>query len=178
MIALASASARAVRRLNCRRRGESGASRHCAATSSTASPTYPRSLGTASAISAMRPPRPVRRTSRRSGGLEGSVRLLRGAQDGKQRVELGELEEGLEVLVEAGEAQVPPLLADLLGQRDEHAQPRGVDVAGAGEVDDELLGAAFQRVEDLLLQLLAVPDDQLPIDTDNHHPALILLDAE
>src|SRR2546422_5275203 len=35
-----------------------------------------------------------------------------------------------------------------------------IDVAGLGEVDDELLATGFEGVEHLLLQLLTVADDQ------------------
>src|SRR5207245_7496934 len=106
------------------------------------------------------PPRGGRRGAAAQSRLEGGERLRRRLRDGEQRVQLGQLEQGLEILIQAGESQVAALLANLLRERDEDAQARGIDVAGAGEVDDELLGPAVQRLEHLLLQLLAVADDQ------------------
>jgi len=56
--------------------------------------------------------------------LKRGERFLGGASDREEGVKLGQLEQRLKILVQAGEAQVPALLANLLGQRHEHAQPR------------------------------------------------------
>src|SRR3989442_2855233 len=170
-MALPRASARAVRRLKLMRRGERVPGGRCVATSSTASPTIPRSLGTSSFI-APRVTCSLRVTS------ECGQRLLRGPADGEQRVELGELEQRLEVGIEAGKPQLPALFADFLGERDENAQPGRVYIARITEVDDELAGAFFERVEDFLLQLLAVADDELAFHTDDDDAALVLLQGE
>src|SRR5439155_725591 len=69
--------------------------------------------------------------------LERGERFLRRLRNGEERVQLGELEQRLEILVEAGEPEVPALLADLLRQRNQDAEPGRVDVARLGEVDDE-----------------------------------------
>src|SRR5207249_4093497 len=102
--------------------------------------------------------------------LEGGDRLLGCLQDGEQRIQLGELEQRLEIFVEPRQSQIPALLADLLRERDQDAEAGGVDVAGAAEVDDELLGAALERVQHLLLELLPVADDQLPVDAHDDDP--------
>src|SRR6266545_217216 len=170
-MALPRASARAVRRLKLMRRGESVPGGRCVATSSTASPTIPRSLGTSSFI-APRVTWSLRVTS------ECGQRLLGGPADGEQRVELGELEQRLEIGIEAGEPQLPALFADFLGERDQHAEPRRVDVPGLAEIDDELAGAFLERLEDVLLQLLAVADDELALYTDDDDAALVLLQGE
>src|SRR6266576_1179873 len=178
-MALLKASARAVRRLKRTRRGESGPGGQAPTINSTAGPTYSRSDGTSSDNSTSGPP--GWRTSRRSGvvtRLEGGQRFLGGLGDGEERVELGELEQRLEVLVQPRQPQLAALLADLLGERHQDTQSRGVDVAGAGEVDDEPPGAALDGVEHLLLQLLAVAHDQLAVHADYHDPALVLVQSE
>src|SRR5690349_20332252 len=84
-------------------------------------PTYPRSCG-------LMRPRPRKRTGRgrRAAGArgaprrrtwlgsEGGQRRVARVGDVEERVELGELEEGAQVLVEVGQAQLAALLADLL----------------------------------------------------------------
>src|SRR5690606_12075697 len=84
----------------------------------------------------------ARRTQIRSdamipGPSERRERLLRRVGDCEERVELGQLEKGAEVVVEAGDAQFPALFPRLPGHGDECAEPGGIDVAGAGEVDHE-----------------------------------------
>src|SRR6266508_1508464 len=170
-IALPRASASAVRRVKLMRRGESVPGGTCVATSSTASPTIPRSLGTSSRI-ALRVTWSCRVTSERR------QRLLGGASDREQRVELGELEQRLEVGVEAGEAQLAVLFANLLGERHQHPESRGVDVARLAEVDDEFAGAFLERLEDFLLQLLPVADDELSFHAHDHDAALVFLQRE
>src|SRR5215212_204645 len=109
-------------------------------------------------------------SARRSEGGQRRVARVRDVEEG---VELGELEERAQVLVQVGQAQLAALLADLLGEADQHAQPRGVDVAGVGEVDQELPLTALELVEHLLLQLLAVAHDELPVHVHHHHPVLL-----
>src|SRR5258708_30262283 len=46
-------------------------------------------------------------------------------------------------------------------------------MAGGGEVDEEVASALLEGVEDLLLQVLAVADDQLSVDRHHHHAALV-----
>src|SRR5438034_6018275 len=103
-MALASASASAVRRLKRTRRGDRTPLLNRSAISSTAGPTYPRSLGTSSASSKSdSPPVAEGRTSRRSCfvTLEGGERLRGGLRDREQGIQLGELEQRLQVLVQA-----------------------------------------------------------------------------
>ena len=84
----------------------------------------------------------------------------------------------MQILVQARQPELPPLLADLLGKRHQDAEAGGIDVAGTREVDDELAGARLDRVEDLLLQVLAVPDDELAVHADDYDSALVLVHAE
>src|SRR5207244_9275168 len=63
-------------------------------------------------------------------------------------------------------------------ERHQDAEAGRIDVAGLGEVDDELLATGFERVEHLLLQLLTVADDQLPVHPDHHQTVLVLLETE
>src|SRR5688572_7837976 len=100
-MALPRASARAVRKLKLRRRGDRVPAGRLLATSSTASPTTPRSLGTSSRI--------VSEVTWSSSTSEGRERLLGGARDRKQRIELGQLEQRLQIRVEAGQPQFSPL---------------------------------------------------------------------
>src|SRR6266516_1438718 len=153
------------------RRGDSVPGGTCVATSSTASPTIPRSLGTSSRI-ALRVTCSWRVTSERG------QRFLGGPRDGEQGVELGELEQRLQVGVETREPQLPTLFANLLRERNQDAESRRIDVAGFGKIDDELPGAFLERIQDLLLQLLAVADDELAFYADDDHSALILLQSE
>src|SRR6185369_8367719 len=88
----------------------------------------------------------------------------------EERVELRELEQGLEVVVQVREPELPALLADLLGERDQHAQPGAVDVARLGEVDEEFLLSALELVQHLLLELLSIADNELAFHV--HHDNL------
>src|SRR5690242_4584720 len=174
-MALASASASTVRRLNWTRRGLRMPDGVWRATSSTASATNARSDGTESTSSTSPASLPRRTAIFTSEGGEGFGRRLR---DGEQRIELGQLEEGLQILVQAGQAEVPALLPDLLGEGDEDAQSRRIDVARGREIDHEFPGAAVQGLEDLLLQLLPVADDELPVHADHHDALGVLLETE
>src|SRR5207302_3659201 len=113
-------------------------------------------------------------TSRRSEALQ---RPVAGIGDLEQRVELGQLEKGLQVVVEIGETKLATLLADLLRERDQHSEAGAVDVAGLGEVDQKLAPAALELIENLLLQLLPIADDQLAFDVD-HDDVTLFLDRE
>src|SRR2546425_5621780 len=105
-------------------------------------------------------------------------RLVGGARNGEQRIELRELEQRLEVGVEAGQAQLPALLADLFGERDQHAEPGRIDIPSLTKINHELAGAFLERLEDPLLQLLPVADNELSFHTDDHDAALVLLQGE
>ena len=117
------------------------------------------------------------RQRRRCAARRSAGRAVARIRDLEQRVELGELEQRLQVVVEIREAQFPALLTDLLRERDEHTETRAVDVAGLGEVDEELLLTALQLVEHLLLELLSIADDELPLHID-HDDLSFLLDRE
>src|SRR4030095_4143752 len=97
--------------------------------------------------------------------------------DLEQGVELGQLEERLEVIIEVGQTELPALFANLLRQRDENAQARAVDVASLAEVDEEFLLTLLELIENLLLELLTVPHDELPFDID-HNDLCVFLDRE
>src|SRR5690606_25528383 len=56
---------------------------------------------------------------------------------------------------------------DLLRQAHEDAEARRVDVAGVREVDEKPSLTGLELVEDLLLQFLAIPDDELTIDVND-----------
>src|SRR6185312_943558 len=105
--------------------------------------------------------------------LERLERALARVGDLEERVELGELEQRLEVVVEIREPELPALLADFLGQGHEHAQPGTVDVSRLAEIDQELFLATLELVEHLLLELLAVAHDELPLHI--HHDNFSLL---
>src|SRR6185312_13402599 len=92
--------------------------------------------------------------------LEAREGLLGGLGDGEEGVELGELEQGAEVLVEAGEPKLTTRFADLLGDGDERAESGRIDVAGAGEIDEDAALARIDRALHQLLQLLAIADDE------------------
>src|SRR5688500_19281621 len=99
------------------RREGSAPAKQCLAMSSTTSSPQLTSAGTriathtdAAVPSAGRPGRvPERRTQRRSGAAlpssisEARERLVRGGRDVEEGIELGQLEQGAEVVVEAGE---------------------------------------------------------------------------
>src|SRR5205823_12424542 len=76
-------------------------------------------------------PFPTRRSS--------DLRLLWRSRDREERVQLGQLEQRLEIFVQAAEPEVSTLLADLLRERHQDAKAGRIDIAGLGEVDDELL---------------------------------------
>src|SRR4029079_7542083 len=94
--------------------------------------------------------------------------------DLEERVELRQLEQGLEVVVEVGQPQLTTLLADFLGQRDENAKTGAVDVTGLRKVDQELLFPALELIEHLLLELLPISDDQLTFHIHHDHLPFLL----
>src|SRR5574341_1634644 len=170
MMALASASASTTRRLKRAVWGGRPLARQWRASRSTASSTTSRSVGTRRLISTARPPNSrgggtrARRTHNRSGaspGSEAGEGLLGGVGNREQGVEFGELEEGPQVFVESGEPQVAARVTQLLGQRHQRAQARGIDVAGIGEVDQHFPIAGFDGVQHFLLALVAVAHDEL-----------------
>ena len=55
--------------------------------------------------------------------LEIGQRLFARIRDGEQGIEFGEFEQGTEVFVQPSQAQFTALLPDLLGNRDQRAQP-------------------------------------------------------
>src|SRR5690606_16835351 len=134
----------------------------------TARAAQPRAARAAGAPPSGGAPDPLESKGRRGGGTasEGSERFVPAVRDVEQRVQLGQLEQRPQVVVEAGQAQLAALLADLLGQADEHAEAGGIDVARPGEVDQELACAALELLEHLLLQFLAIADDELALDVD------------
>src|SRR5690554_3256015 len=67
--------------------------------------------------------------------------------DVKKRVELGQLEQRLQVVVQVRQTQLAIDLADPLGERDQHAEPGTVDVAGLSEIDKELPFSTFQLLQ-------------------------------
>src|SRR5688500_5639194 len=109
-----------------------------------------------------------------SEALESALARIGDLEEG---VELGQLEQGFQVVVEVREPQLTALLANLLGQRDQDAEPRAVDVPGLAEVDEKALLSLLQLIEDLLLELLAIADDELPFHI-NHDDLSLLLDRE
>src|SRR5262249_23613803 len=141
-IALASASDSATRRLNRAVCAPSPEARQWRAMRSTASSTTSRSVGTRTEITASPsassgPPPETRRTQSLSGlrpASESGEGGSWGVSNVEQRVELGELEEGTEIFVQAGQAELAFRLANLAGKRDQHAETRGIDVPGVGEV--------------------------------------------
>src|SRR6185312_12708151 len=93
----------------------------------------------------------------------------------EQRIELRELEQRLQVVVQVGEPKLSALLANLFRERNEDAEARTVDVARLTEIDQELLLALLELIENLLLQLLPVADNELAFDI-NHANLSLLLD--
>src|SRR5688500_12746599 len=81
--------------------------------------------------------------------------VVAGLDDPEQRVELRELEEAAQVLIEVRERQLAALCTYLLGDRDEDAESGAVDVAGAGEVDEELPLALVELPNHGVTQVLA-----------------------
>src|SRR5205814_4980009 len=82
---------------------------------------------------------------RRGHGLEGGERLLGSPHDREEGVELGQLEQGLQVLVQAAQPEVPALLADLLRERYQDAEAGGDDVAGVCVAEADGVGSPMYR---------------------------------
>src|SRR4051812_20107169 len=118
-----------------------------------------------------------RRKRQRGRASEAIERALTRVGDLKECVELGELEQRLQIVIEVRETQLSALLADLLGKRYENTKAGAVDVAGLREVDEELLLAPLELVQHLLLQLLAIADDELSLHI-NHDDVSLPLDRE
>src|SRR5204863_168683 len=79
--------------------------------------------------------------------------------DREDPVEAGDLEDLGDVAVAADERELPAVRAEPLHAADEHAEGRGVDEGGAAEVDDDLLAALADDLEQLLLERR----DRLPV---------------
>src|SRR6185503_13306084 len=95
----------------------------------------------------------------------------------EQGIQLGELEQGLEIVIQIRQTQLTALLPNLLRQGDEHAKAGAIDVARLAEVDQELFLTLLELVQNLLLQLLTVSNNKLAFDI--HHDDLSLfLDRE
>ena len=69
----------------------------------------------------------------------------------------------------------PPSFANPLGNGNQRAETRRVDIAGAGEIHQQPALAAIQRRLDQILELVPIPDDQLPIHLDDGDAAGSLL---
>src|SRR5512132_1578771 len=128
------------------------------------------SLGTVSETMTADPSVPgtgPRRTQRRRGdviaGLESGERLGGSLGDLEEGIELGELEEGAEVVVQSGQPQLAAELPDLPRDGDECAEARGIDVAGVGEIEEELPVAGGEGALDEVLELVTIADDELPV---------------
>src|SRR5438045_8871208 len=94
--------------------------------------------------------------------------------DLREGIQLRQLEKRLEIIVEVGETQLATLLPNLLRQGDEHAESRAVDIAGLAEVDEKFLLTLLELIEHFLLQLLAIPYNQLTFYIDHDHVSLFL----
>ena len=109
-----------------------------------------------------REPRPERRPEREAaaalqatgaGGAELLDRLVARRVDGEHPVETGDLEDLRDVAVAAHERQLAVARPQPLDPADEYAERRRVDEGRVGEVDDHLLRALADHVEQLLLEL-------------------------
>src|SRR4051794_5877157 len=120
----------------------------------------------------------LRRTQMRSGevirALEAGQCLLRGLADGEQRVQLGQLEQGAKVVVETGKPQLAAGLAGPLGNGHQSAKTGRIDVAGTGEIHQQLALTTIERRLDQLFELVPVSDDQLPVHLHDGYAAAAL----
>src|SRR5881275_847681 len=87
------------------------------------------------------------------GRLELGDGLVAGGVDREDAVEAGDLEDLGDVAVAADERQLPVVRAEALDASDEDAERRGVDERRVAEVDDDLLAALADHLEQLLLEL-------------------------
>src|SRR3954468_15256512 len=79
--------------------------------------------------------------------------LVAGGVDREDAVEAGDLEDLGDVAVAADERELALVRAQPLDAADEHAERRGVDERRVAEVDDDLLAALTDHLEQLLLEL-------------------------
>src|SRR6266540_3771631 len=111
----------------------------------------------ASATARAAPPRAAssgRKLRRRLvGRLELGDGLVAGGIDGEDAVEAGDLEDLGDVAVAADERQLTVVRAQPLDTADEHTESRRVDERRVAEVDDDLLAALADHLEQLLLEL-------------------------
>ena len=95
--------------------------------------------------------------SRRSGWLGDAVELrhsfVAGPVDREDAVEAGDFEDLRDVPVAADERELPVVRAQALDPSDEHAEGGRVDEGGRREIDDHLLAALADHLEQLLLEL-------------------------
>src|SRR5438128_1411924 len=177
-MALESASDSATRRLKRAAFGPRPDARQWRAITSTASSTTWRSVGTRTEITSPLSPLPTGEgdaaaaasAQRRTQSLRGAKPPSESGEGGggrvgnaEQRIEFSQLEQRPQVLVEPREPKLAVRLPNLAGQRDQYPEPRGIDIPGIGEVDQELAFPLLKGLGDLLLKLLAVPDDELPV---------------
>src|SRR5438045_2093441 len=80
-------------------------------------------------------------------------RLVPGREDREDAVEPRDLEDLRDVPVAADERQLAVVRAEALDAADEDAEGRGVDEGRTAEVDDDLLPALADHLEQLLLEL-------------------------
>src|SRR2546423_1411037 len=123
-----------------------------------------------------------RRTLRRRlvGRLELRHGLVAGGIDGEDAVEARDLEDLGDVAVAADERQLPVIRAQALDSSDEDAERRGVDERRVAEVDDDLLAALADHLEQLLLELGGGVEVDLARERDHVGvvPELFCLDVE
>src|SRR5512140_1262 len=80
-------------------------------------------------------------------------RFVARAVDREDAVEAGDLEDLRDVPVAADERELAVVRAQALHAADEDAERRRVDEGGVREVDDHLLAALADHLEELLLEL-------------------------
>src|SRR6185437_2390314 len=79
--------------------------------------------------------------------------LVAGRVDREDAVETGDLEDLRDVPVAADKRELAVVRAEPLHAADEDAERRGVDERRVAEVDDDLLAALADHLEQLLLEL-------------------------
>src|SRR2546430_7856849 len=79
--------------------------------------------------------------------------VVAGRVDREDAVEPGDLEDLRDVAIAADERELPVVRAEPLDAADEHAERGRVDEGGVAEVDDDLLAALPDHLEQLLLEL-------------------------
>src|SRR5436190_6727619 len=117
--------------------------------------------------------------------------LVAGWVNREDAVEAGDLEDLGDVAVTADERELSLVRAQPLDAPDEHAEGRGVDERRVAEVDDDLLAALADHLEQLLLELgrgvqvdlackrdhIGVVSQLLGLDVEIHRPPEFVLAA-